>query len=201
MLVCKNVPKNFWPEALKWATYVMNRSPTISVKNITPEEAWSGVKPSVMHFRVFGCLAFVHVPDKHRKKLDNKSIKCVHLGVSDESKAYKLYNPVEKKIIISRDVVFDESKGWDWDNKEKHIDNSSITEMLDEDSTVEAPTSAVEAPIENNVTDNDSTDAEDQEHQVVQNSSSDDDNELGPRIRKTPGHLRDFVIGREAEEE
>ncbi|MCI72523.1 retrovirus-related pol polyprotein from transposon tnt 1-94, partial [Trifolium medium] len=51
----------------------MNRSPTLNVKNVTPEEAWSGSKPSVHHFRVFGCLAHVHVPDIKRKKLDDKS--------------------------------------------------------------------------------------------------------------------------------
>ncbi|MCH85501.1 retrovirus-related pol polyprotein from transposon tnt 1-94 [Trifolium medium] len=110
MINARRVPKTFWPEAVKWATYVMNRSPTFSVKDMTPEEAWSGSKPSVHHFRIFGCLAHVHIPDKQRKKLDNKSKRCVLLGVSDESKAYKLYDPVDKKIIISRDVVFEESK-------------------------------------------------------------------------------------------
>jgi transposase InsO family protein len=46
MLAGKNVPMEFWPEAVKWAGYVMNRSPTLSVKNVTPEEAWSGVELS-----------------------------------------------------------------------------------------------------------------------------------------------------------
>jgi len=55
----------------------------------------------------------------HRKKLDNRSIRCVSLGVSEESKAYKLYGPIAKKIIVSRDVVFEESKGWNWDDKTK----------------------------------------------------------------------------------
>jgi transposase InsO family protein len=63
----KKVPKQFWPEAVKWATYVMNRSPTLNVKNMTPEEAWSGVKPSVHYFRVFGCIAHVHIHDSQRK--------------------------------------------------------------------------------------------------------------------------------------
>jgi hypothetical protein len=80
----------------------MNRCPTFAVKNMTPEEAWSGSKPSVHHFRVFGCLAHVHIPDVHRKMLDGKSIKCILLGVSEESKAYKLFEPVEKRIIVSR---------------------------------------------------------------------------------------------------
>jgi hypothetical protein len=90
----------------------MNRSPTHAGKNLTPEEAWSGMKPSVKHFRVFGCIAHVHIPDVHRKKLDNKCTRCVLLGVSEDSKAYKLYNPVDEKIIISRDVVFEEDKEW-----------------------------------------------------------------------------------------
>lgn len=63
------------------------------------------------HFRIFGCLAHVHVPDVHRRKLDNKSIKCVLLSISEESEAYKLYNPIERKIIVIRDVIFEESKG------------------------------------------------------------------------------------------
>ena len=40
--------------------------------------------------------------------MDNKGDKCIFLGVSDNSKAYKLYNPSTMKIVISRDVVFDE---------------------------------------------------------------------------------------------
>jgi hypothetical protein len=105
----------------------------VSVKNVTPEEAWSGIKPFVHHFRVFGCLAYAHVPDNHRKKLDNKSIKCVHLGLSEESKAYKLYDPIENKIIISRDVVFDESNGWDCDNKDRRKTVSTNIEDVSDD--------------------------------------------------------------------
>ncbi|MCH80483.1 hypothetical protein A2U01_0001252 [Trifolium medium] len=95
-------------------TYFMQEK---SLKDITPEKAWSGVKPSVHHFRIFGCLAHVHILDVHRKKLDGKSIKCIHLGVSEESKAYKVYDPIAKKIIVRRDVIFEENKGWNW-NKE-----------------------------------------------------------------------------------
>ena len=35
--------------------------------------------------------------------------------VSEESKAYRLYDPTSQRIIISRDVVFEEDKSWDWD--------------------------------------------------------------------------------------
>jgi hypothetical protein len=39
MLTGRCVPKRFWPEAVVWATYVINRSPTLSVKDVTPVEA------------------------------------------------------------------------------------------------------------------------------------------------------------------
>ncbi|TXG73665.1 hypothetical protein EZV62_002244 [Acer yangbiense] len=88
---------------------------TLAVKDVTPEEAWSGVKPSVDHFRVFGCIAHVHVPEERRTKLDNRSITCVLLGVSEESKGYRLFDPVAKRVVVSRDVIFEEEKQWDWD--------------------------------------------------------------------------------------
>jgi hypothetical protein len=84
------------------------------VKNKTPDEAWSDVMPSVEYFRVFGCVSHVHVLDRKRTKLDSKSTSCVLLGVSEESKAYRLYDPISHKIIVSRDVVFEEDKSWDW---------------------------------------------------------------------------------------
>jgi hypothetical protein len=121
ILTDKQVPKVFWLEAVRWCVHVLNRSPTLVVQHSTPEEAWSGMKPTVEYFRVFGCLAHVHVPDQRRIKLDDKSILCVLLGVSDESKAYRLFDPVSKKIIVSRDVVFEETKGWNWDMSREEI--------------------------------------------------------------------------------
>jgi transposase InsO family protein len=114
MLCDKQLPKSFWPEAAKWTVHVLNRSPTLTVKDKTPEEAWSGIKHKVDYFRVFGCLAHVHVPDQRRKKLDDKSMRCVLLGLSDESKAYRLFDLVSGKIIVSRDVIFEEYEGWNW---------------------------------------------------------------------------------------
>jgi len=110
----KQVPKSFWPEAMKWCVHVQNRSPTTAVSHGTPEEVWSGLKPRVDYFRIFGCVAHVHIPDQRRRKLDDKSHTCVLLGVNDETKAYKLFDPMTKTVIITRDVIFEEDKGWNW---------------------------------------------------------------------------------------
>lgn len=84
------------------------------VKDVTSEEAWSGVKPSIDHFRIWGCTAHVHVPAEKRTKLDDRSITCVLLRVSEESKGYRLFDPIAKNVVVSRDVVFEEEKQWDW---------------------------------------------------------------------------------------
>ena len=60
------------------------------------------------YFKVFGCSAFVHVLEQKRSKLDSRSIKMVFVGYSSMSKAFRLWDPAEKKIVISCDVVFDE---------------------------------------------------------------------------------------------
>lgn len=83
------------------------------MKEVTLEEAWSGTKPLVHYFRVIECIAHVHVPDNRRSKLDDKSERCILLGVSEESKAYRLYNPISNKVIISRDVIFVEDEKWE----------------------------------------------------------------------------------------
>jgi hypothetical protein len=80
---------------------------------MTPEECWSGKKPSVSHLRVFGSIAYRHVPDQLRRKLDDKGNQLILIGYHNTG-GYKLLDPMTKQIVISRDVIFDEMKEWDW---------------------------------------------------------------------------------------
>ncbi|KAM1484192.1 hypothetical protein EV2_037025 [Malus domestica] len=118
MLKEKNLPKELWAKAVACSIYLLNRCPTKSVKRMTPQEAWSGYKPNVAHLRVFGCVAYAQVPEAKRRKLDNRGEKCVFVGYSEESKAYKLYNPLTGKLVVSGDVIFSEEDAWKWNNKE-----------------------------------------------------------------------------------
>lgn len=102
------------------STYVKQDSYS-SDKRQDPEECWSGIKPTVDYFRVWGCIGDVHVPDTKRSKLDDKSYKCVFLGYRDESKAYKLFNHITKKIVISRYVMFDKGENWNWGRSEEEV--------------------------------------------------------------------------------
>ena len=47
-----------------------------------------------------------------KSKLDDKSVKHVFVGYDASSEGYKLYNPVVKKMMVSRDIVFDEEALW-----------------------------------------------------------------------------------------
>lgn len=91
--------------------------PSKALGDVTPEEKWSGEKPSIEHLRIFGIMTYALVTCERRVKLDEKNTKCLLFGVSRESKAYRLYNQETKKIVVSRDVYFDESKGWEWEGK------------------------------------------------------------------------------------
>jgi len=132
MLKAKHLPHEYWAEAVTCTVYILNRCPTKAVMNRIPEEAWSGQKQTVTHMRVFGCVAYAHVPDQLRKKLDNKGEKCVFIGYCDESKAYKLYNPSTKKLIISRDVQFIEDEAWDG-SLEKTVNVKTIVSHEEEE--------------------------------------------------------------------
>ena len=111
MLEESNLDRSYWAEAVNTAVYLKNRSPTIAVSNVTPEESWTGRKPDVSNLRIFGCKAFAHVPKANRRKLDPKSTECVFVGYCETSKGYRLIDKNTKKLIVSRDVIFFESAG------------------------------------------------------------------------------------------
>lgn len=108
MLAWRGISKSFWLKVMIWESYVKNISPTIFIPNITSKEFRIKSKPSVQHFRIF-YIAYAHIPHAQRRKLNQKNMKCIFLGVGDTYKAYRLYNHISKKIIITRDVVFVEN--------------------------------------------------------------------------------------------
>jgi hypothetical protein len=90
------------------ACYMVNKSPSSALDDKTPQEVWTGKKPSLTHLKVFGYDAYVHVPKENKSKLDKKAEKCIFIGYKDGLKGYKLWNPETKKVVYSRDVVFRE---------------------------------------------------------------------------------------------
>jgi len=50
----KGLPNSFWVEEVNTIVYILNRSVAKAVDGKTPQEAYYGKKPSVVHFNVFG---------------------------------------------------------------------------------------------------------------------------------------------------
>lgn len=114
LLKSMKMPSRFWGEAVRTTVYILNRAPTRALDGITPYELWHGQKPNVQHMRVFGCVAHVKRVGPGINKLADRSTMCVFIGYEAGSKCYRVYDPATGKLQVSRDVVFEESRAWNW---------------------------------------------------------------------------------------
>ncbi|KAJ4713761.1 Retrovirus-related Pol polyprotein from transposon TNT 1-94 [Melia azedarach] len=128
----KNLPKKFWAEAVYTSVYLQNRLPTHAIEGKTPIEAWSGLKPSVGHLKVFGSVCYVHVPDVKRDKLSKKASKGIFLGYSSQAKGcnvavidpsnFSEASNYEEWNVAMRDeiVVIEKNKTWELVDRPLH---------------------------------------------------------------------------------
>ena len=93
---------------MNMAYYLVNWSPSITIKMKTPIEVWSGEHANYSDLKIFGCPAYAHT---NNGKLERRAQKCIFLGYATGVKGYRLWctEPNSPKFIISRDVKFDES--------------------------------------------------------------------------------------------
>ena len=54
-------------------------------------------KNECLQLRVFGSIAYVHVPDAERRKLNRKSNSCIFIGYTLTQKAYQSWDPVTQR--------------------------------------------------------------------------------------------------------
>jgi hypothetical protein len=108
-----NVPKHFWGEAVLTAAFLINRMPSSVLQFHTPIKVLLGCsRVSSLPPKIFGCVCFVHTPTHPRGKLDPKARKCIFLGYSPTQKGYKCYDPQSRKMFVSMDVTFWETKSF-----------------------------------------------------------------------------------------
>ena len=94
--------------------FILNRALTKALTGKTPFEAWYGRKLSVSFLWTFGYIDYVRKTKPILTKLEDRSTPMVFLGYAEGTKAYRLYDPHGDKVLVSRDVVFDEEAAWDW---------------------------------------------------------------------------------------
>ena len=92
-----NVPKHFWSDGVLIAAYLINIIPSRTLEGKSPIEVLCPRMPLFqVPSKVFGCNCFVHVPKRHRDKLDLKAVKCLFIGYPSNQKGYKCYAPGKK---------------------------------------------------------------------------------------------------------
>lgn len=103
--VC-DIPVNRWDEFVLTAAYLTNRTPVKSQSGHTPYKHWHGQLPDLSHLREIGCQAFMLIQNQHNPKVFNRSIECVLIGYSPDSKAYHCYHRSTHKVVTSYHVSF-----------------------------------------------------------------------------------------------
>ena len=132
MLHAADLGHEWWAEAVRHAIWVRNRvlCSGTAVEGKTPEECWSGVKPDIEGLRVFGCMAYVHVPDETRTKLDPKAHLCIHLGMEENVKGWRFWDVEEQKLVRSRDAVFMEDVSWGMWQRLQQDEQQKVQQIL-----------------------------------------------------------------------
>ena len=111
MLKEKKLPLKLWAEAINTCVYVLNRSTMKSLEGVKPDEKWSGRKPNVEHFQVFGSVVHVKITKK-LSKLEDKSSVMIFIGYELGTKVYRCLDPSNFKVFTNRDAIFEKSQYW-----------------------------------------------------------------------------------------
>jgi hypothetical protein len=108
MLDEHRTPRRFWANAISTACYISNRIFLHSILHLPPFELHFGRKPSVSHFRPFGCKCFV-LKCGNLDKFEYRSFDGILLGYTPHGRSYRVYNVETNTIVESCDVTFDET--------------------------------------------------------------------------------------------
>ncbi|KXZ41602.1 hypothetical protein GPECTOR_370g152 [Gonium pectorale] len=96
-----------WGWAIETANVLRNRLP-VTGRDKTPWELFFGVRPVVSHLRVFGSTAYALRPEDLRSsKMEPTGVKGTFVGYEPDGLSYRVL--VGNSIVVSRDVLFDES--------------------------------------------------------------------------------------------
>ena len=112
LLYQSGLPLKYWAFAAATAIYLHNRTPSSRLEGFqTPYQIYFGEKPDVSHLRTFGCVVYARNTSQIQK-LDPRGEPGIFLGYFDDSKAYRVVLMASKRIIKSRDLIFDENTSY-----------------------------------------------------------------------------------------
>lgn len=84
LLAEAEVNRSYWPEIVKAATYLKNRSLANTKEQKTPYEIFFNKKPDAKYLKIYGSKVFVRIPEQNRKsKWDDKAALGTLLGYTE----------------------------------------------------------------------------------------------------------------------
>jgi hypothetical protein len=118
---------------------LINRFPNSAIDFKILEEVWTGKPVDYSNLRIFGCTGYAHV---NNGKLVPRAQKCTFIGYGSDVKGYRLLCVDFKKVIVSRDVTFDESTfSSSRGVSDSGSSSTSLPESTDENLDVDVPVS------------------------------------------------------------
>jgi hypothetical protein len=108
MLNEHRTPRCFWADAISTACYISSRIFLRPILHMTPFELHFGHKPSVSHFRPFGCKCFV-LKCGNLDKFESRSFDGILLGYTPHGRSYRVYNFETNTVVESCDITFNET--------------------------------------------------------------------------------------------
>nr|GEV40859.1 putative zinc finger, CCHC-type [Tanacetum cinerariifolium] len=148
MLANSNLPEFLWTKALKTAVHILNRVPSKFVPK-TSYEIWTGRKPSLRYFRVWGCPAEAKLYNPQSRKLDLKTIKFLETAYNsgngsfrrielqvarDETPIIHVPIPISMPLNTSNDYLIAQDHP---NNVEENEPNPEINTKLDPNRNIE----------------------------------------------------------------
>ena len=108
------LPDVLWPEVCRAGVYCLNRMPRRQLDWKTPYEKFFGTVPTCIHMKTYGCKAFMLT--KEAKKKEDRLLRFQpkawigYLVGYSSTNQYRIWVPTQSKVIISRDVYFNEKE-------------------------------------------------------------------------------------------
>ncbi|KAF5332827.1 hypothetical protein D9611_005489 [Ephemerocybe angulata] len=104
------LPTSYWADAVLTAVYVQNRCPTSTLPaNVTPFERMYGSKPDVSNLRVFGCLAWLHIPSERKSKDSHRREPAIFVGYDHPRKGWWFKTLGDGSYKFTDQAIFDEN--------------------------------------------------------------------------------------------
>ncbi|KID77653.1 polyprotein [Metarhizium guizhouense ARSEF 977] len=135
MRIAAKLPHNLWKDIVEAACYLRNRTPLERNKWHSPFGCVFKKQPILSHLKAYGCKAFAMTAEAqlkfHRKqKLEPRA----HIGYLvgyQSSNIYKIWVPHKNKVILTRDVVFNESSFFENKIAQPEL-RQTISQLLEE---------------------------------------------------------------------